>query len=130
MKYKIFGIDEVGDTYCLFVNNFKPFFYIEVDDDWTRNEVNQFYNKIREEVTKYYSDSILQCKLIQKKRLYGFDNDKYYNFIFIEFENIMVFNKVKSLYFEEGNLKKEVIHELWKKRDKNKNIRVQYSPIA
>ena len=105
-EIQIFGIDEVGDTYCLFVNNFKPFFYIEVDDDWTRNEVNQFYNKLREEVTKYYSDSILQCKLIQKKRLYGFDNDKYYNFIFIEFENIMVFNKVKSLYFEEGNLKK------------------------
>jgi DNA polymerase elongation subunit (family B) len=105
-EIQIFGIDEVGDTYCLFVNNFKPFFYIEVDDDWTRNEVNLFYNKLREEVTKYYSDSILQCKLIQKKSLYGFDNDKYYNFIFIEFENIMVFNKVKSLYFEEGNLKK------------------------
>ena len=105
-EIQIFGIDEVGDTYCLFVNNFKPFFYIEVDDDWTRNEVNLFYNKLREEVTKYYSDSILQCKLIKKKSLYGFDNDKYYNFIFIEFENTIVFNKVKNLYFEEGNLRK------------------------
>jgi len=105
-EIQMFGIDELGDTYCLFVNNFKPFFYIEVDDDWTSTQVSLFYNKIREEVSSYYGDSIIQCKLIKKKRLYGFNNDKYYNFIFIEFENTVVYNKVKNLYFEDGNIKK------------------------
>ena len=25
-EIQMFGIDELGDTYCLFVNNYKPFF--------------------------------------------------------------------------------------------------------
>ena len=36
---ELYGIDETGKTCCVKVNNYKPFFYVKVGDDWDSSHV-------------------------------------------------------------------------------------------
>jgi DNA polymerase elongation subunit (family B) len=98
---QLFGLDEKGKTYSLLVENFKPFFYVEVTDAWsqTPSMKNEFINHIKKIIGPYWADSILKSELVKKKKLYGFDRGKKYQFIVITFQNIATFNKVKNLWY-------------------------------
>ncbi len=48
----------------------------------------------------YYEKSILSSKLVKKRKLYGFDAKKEYNFVKLVFANMNVFNKVKNLWYK------------------------------
>jgi DNA polymerase elongation subunit (family B) len=96
---QMFGVDENGKTYSTIVEGFKPFFYVMVDDKWTIQMKEQFTIHLIEKMGKYYSDSITKCKIIKRKKLYGFDNHKEHKFIFIEFANLNAFNKAKNLWY-------------------------------
>jgi len=96
---QIFGINEKGESFCLFVNDYKPFFYIKVDESWDFNKRDEFIGHIKNVVGKYYENSIVECKLIKKKKLYGFDGGKEHKFIKICFNNTIVMNKVKNLFY-------------------------------
>ena len=99
---QIFGINEKGETFCLFVNDYKPFFYIKVDDSWDFEQRDEFMGHIKNKVGKYYENSIVECKLIKKKKLYGFDGGKDHKFILIKFNNTIIMNKVKNLFYAYG----------------------------
>ena len=99
---QIFGINEKGETFCLFVNDYKPFFYIKVDDEWDFEQRDEFMGHIKNKVGKYYENSIVECKLIKKKKLYGFDGGKDHKFILIKFNNTIIMNKVKNLFYAYG----------------------------
>ena len=96
---QMFGVDELGKTYSLIVNGFKPFFYVMVNDKWTIKMKDQFLTHIKGKIGKYYQESITECKLIKRKKLYGFDGGKEHKFIFLEFSNFTAFNKVKNLWY-------------------------------
>ena len=99
---QMFGINEKGETFCLFVNDYKPFFYVKVGDDWTIDRKNEFLNHIKSKVGKYYENSICECKIINRKKLYGFDGGKEHKFVLLKFNNTLAMNKVKNLYYENG----------------------------
>jgi len=99
---QIFGINEKGETFCLFVNDYKPFFYIKVDDEWDFEQRDELMGHIKNKVGKYYENSIVECKLIKKKKLYGFDGGKDHKFILIKFNNTIIMNKVKNLFYFYG----------------------------
>ena len=96
---QMFGINEKGESCSILVENFKPFFYIKVDESWDQNRKSGFLSFIKKKIGKYYENSICDCKLIKKKKLYGFDGGKEHKFIFINFENIQVFNRAKNLWY-------------------------------
>ena len=100
---QIFGINEKGETVCLFVNDYKPFFYIKVDDDWNIAKKDGFLNHIKTKIGKYYEKSICECKIIERKKLYGFDSGKKYKFVLLKFNNTIAMNKVKNLFYEYSN---------------------------
>ena len=98
---KMFAMNEKGKTYCIYVKGFTPFFYVLVPDNWQKRDVIEFkqWLKTCEEVGEYYENSILDCEVVKKKGLYGFDNFKDYKFVKISFKNHTVFNKVKKLWY-------------------------------
>ena len=104
-EMQMFGIDEQGTTYCMFVDNFKPFFFVKVGDSWGEAQRRAFLTEIKRNMGNYYKDAICECKLVQRKKLYGFDNEKYHNFIYMSFETTIALNKAKYLWFNEGRLK-------------------------
>ena len=96
---QMFGVDETGKTYSLKAEGFRPFFYLMVNDKWSIKMKESLLAHIKQKIGKYYENSITECKLIKRKKLYGFDGGKEHKFIFMEFSNTAVFNKVKDLWY-------------------------------
>jgi DNA polymerase elongation subunit (family B) len=99
---QMFGIDEEGKTYSAKVEEYQPFFYVKIGDGWSSDKKNQFMRHLKEKVGKYYENSIVDCKIIKKKKLYGFDGGKEYKFLLLKFANVPTFNKVKALWYKDG----------------------------
>ena len=50
-----FGCSKTGKSYCFYIKNFNPFFYIKVDDKFTKKKKERFLEYIKEEIGNYYS---------------------------------------------------------------------------
>ena len=101
-KIQMFGINEKGETFCVFINDYEPFFYIKVGNDWGGERKTEFLNHIKAKVGRYFENSITDCKIIERNKLYGFDAGKKHKFILLKFKNTSVMNKVKNLYYVNG----------------------------
>ena len=99
---QMFGINEEGQTASILVEDYTPFFYLKVKNNWGQTKKTEFYNHLKSIVGNYYKDAILECKLIERKKLYGFDAGKNHRFIEIKFANINIYNKVKNLWYCDG----------------------------
>jgi len=99
---QMFGINEEGQKASIIVEDYQPFFYLKVDNNWGQTKKNTFYNHLKSQVGKYYQDSITDCRLIERKKLYGFDAGKKHRFIEIKFANVNIYNKVKNLWYQDG----------------------------
>jgi len=100
---QMFGINEKGKTCSIFIENFKPFFYVKVNENWNNHNKNTFLEFIESKIGNYYKNSITECKYVEKKKLYGFDNGKHHKFILFVFKNIQAFNKVKNLWYNQNH---------------------------
>uniref|UniRef100_A0A6C0JZA2 DNA-directed DNA polymerase n=1 Tax=viral metagenome TaxID=1070528 RepID=A0A6C0JZA2_9ZZZZ len=96
---QMFGINEKGDSCSILAENFKPFFYVKVSDKWTQFTKSSFLEHITKKLGKYYEKSISDCKIIKRKKLYGFDCGKEHKFIMFQFTNLQAFNKAKNLWY-------------------------------
>ena len=96
---QMFGLNEHGETFSVFVENYQPFFFMRVEHDWTQRTKGKFLSHIKDKVGDYYKDSIMECKLTKKHKLYGFDNHKNYKFVMMKFKNTTAMNKVKNLFY-------------------------------
>lgn len=97
---QMFGVNEEGKTCSITVSDFKPFFYVMVNDRWTMATKENFLNDIKAKLGKYYASSITDCKIIQRKKLYGFDGGKEHKFVRLEFSSMNAFNKVKNYWYD------------------------------
>jgi len=99
---QMFGINEQGHTCCIRVINHEPFFYVKVPESWGFDAKARFLTDLKTAVGKYSEDSILvdECKLIRRKKLYGFDGGKDHKFIMLKFKNMATMNKAKNLWYE------------------------------
>jgi len=104
---QMFGIDESGEDYAIYVEGFKPFFFVKVDDSWDIARKDAFLKHIKGKISEYnyYDKSINDCRLVEREELYGFDNHKKHKFIVFKFNNIMVFNKMKNLFYNSSKNK-------------------------
>ena len=114
LKVRMFGMNEAGETFSIIVENFKPYFYLKVPNNWSIADKNKFVSELKKlDALKFYKNSIVDCKLVKKRKLYGFDTGKLHKFILLKFKNNSVLNKVKGLWYtneedyRERKLKKE-----------------------
>ena len=99
---QMFGINEKGKTCSIVINDYKPFFYIKVPNSWSISTKDEFVSHIKEEVGKWYENSIVDATLIKRKKLNLFDGGLYHQFVVLKFNNTGVFNKVKNMWYSEG----------------------------
>ena len=100
-----FGINETNKTASIIIENFYPFFYILVNEEWNEQRKNLFLAHLKKKVGSYYEDSIVSLKLVKRQKLYGFDNKKLHTFIKISFVNTGIYNKVKKLFYTDTTSK-------------------------
>ena len=96
-----FGINESGKTASILIDDFKPFFYIEVPDNWGVSMKNRFIMFLKNQLGNFYKESIdtKACKIIKRKKLYGFNAGKEYKFILVKFNNTRALYKCKNLWY-------------------------------
>ena len=100
MVIQMFGLNEMGDSCAIFVEDMNPFFYVLVPPDWTERTKNQFIIDITKKVR--FSEGLIikeKCALVKRKKLYGFDGGKMHNFVVLYFKNLAIMNKVKNLWY-------------------------------
>jgi len=96
---QMFGINEKGETCCLYIQEFQPFFYIKVGDHWTNYNMNSFIHEIKTKLDKRFQESIVAYELVDHHKLYGFSGGKKCKFMKLTFKNTIVMNKVKNLWY-------------------------------
>ena len=99
---QMFGINEHGVTCCIIVRNYEPFFYVKVPETWGFEAKARFITELKKKVGKFSEDSILadECKLLRRKKLYGFDGGKDHKFLMLKFKNVATMNRVKNMWYE------------------------------
>ena len=100
---QMFGVNEIGKTCSILIEDFRPFFYVMVNDSWTIQVKDVFLADIKSKMGKYYNNSITECIIIKRKKLYGFDGGKEHKFIKLEFNSLSAFNKAKNLWYSDYN---------------------------
>jgi DNA polymerase elongation subunit (family B) len=98
---QMFGINERGETCCLYVNDYKPFFYVKAGDSWTDYNAGAFMRELQnnQKLDKRYKNSILSCDLVDHYKLYGFSGGKKHKFLKLSFKNTVAMNKYKNLWY-------------------------------
>jgi DNA polymerase elongation subunit (family B) len=96
---QMFGLNEKGHRASIIVEDYPPFFYLKVPNHWGQTKKKAFLNHLKTKVGKYYENCILDCKIIERKKLYGYDAKKKHRFIEIKFANVNVYNKIKNLWY-------------------------------
>jgi len=99
---QMFGVDEKGSTVSIYVDDYRPFFFVKVDDNWTQSKVDMFVKVIlgRREM-KYHT--IEKAFLVEYHKLYGFSGGKKHKFVQFVFPNVASMNRVKGLWYESAS---------------------------
>ncbi len=115
----IFGLNKKGETVYLEVNDFTPFFYIEVPEQ-LQKKLKKIHEKFMLEYLKEkigfgkYKDSILGVKLIRKKKFYGFTNNKLFKFFQIHFRSLKAMSLTKNFFKFNKVFVKDIAYKAYK----------------
>jgi DNA polymerase elongation subunit (family B) len=93
---QMFGLNERGETCSIVVEDYTPFFYVKVPPFWTTSHKNDFQRHL---AGKIGAKSIVDCSIIQRKKLYGFDGKKDHKFVILKFANMSAFNRAKNIWY-------------------------------
>ena len=106
-RMQLFGMNEIGKTYSIIIDDFKPFFFVKIPNrclrfkNQTINEVKQYINYmcnyLRIDDGKYI-EYIYDIEFAKRHKLYGFDNNKEYIFLKITFPSMHEYNAVRRLW--------------------------------
>ena len=69
---QMYGINERGETASILVDDYQPFFYIKVGDEWTDAHAGRMVSNLRREMGDFYKDSLIQYNIVDSQKLYGF----------------------------------------------------------
>lgn len=96
---QMYGINEQGETACIYVEDFEPYFYVKVADTWCDSNMHGFVRELKQAIGDYYASSITDFKMVEKQKLYGFEGGKKSKYVRLMFKNMSALSKVKSLWY-------------------------------
>ena len=110
---RMFGINTDGETCVITVDDYKPFFYIQVPNSFTRERVDALFHEIRDDnaFPKYKKKEFVSAELETHKRLYQFTGDLSYKFVKLTFSTVGALRSVKNILmgitYDKTNTKSE-----------------------
>jgi DNA polymerase elongation subunit (family B) len=110
---RMFGINTDGETCVITVDDYKPFFYIQVPNSFTRERVDALFHEIRDDraYPKYKKKEFVSAELETHKRLYQFTGDLSYKFVKLTFSTVGALRCVKNILmgitYDKENTKSE-----------------------
>lgn len=119
IKYliKIFGRDMNGNHISVNVKNYPCYFYLKGIDNFKgikgidsikqgahTNLINQLRNHIEHNLPKKYKGCLKSCKIVRKKDIWGFTNNKPFKFIYLSFNNYKSMKIASNLFLKKITL--------------------------
>jgi DNA polymerase delta subunit 1 len=98
---RCFGVTKTGISITCKVTGFKPFYYIRVPSTFDRVKLHHFLNYIKSSyVLKSFNQALLvdQCRILEKKDLFGFNNNTKFKFVKLTFTNYSALTKSRYLF--------------------------------
>ena len=86
---KAFGLNEKKESVALTITDFTPYFYIKPQHKIIQNEIKQLESHLISILPFKLKDSIKNVRVLSKKDMWGFTNNKAFPYIRITFTNIM-----------------------------------------
>ena len=102
---QMYGLNDKGETASILVTGYTPFFYVKVDESWNNNDRLEFIASLKNDIG-IHKNSIFSSKIVNKKKLYGFDGGIKHKFILIQFKNESAMKKAKNLWYTKGKNRK------------------------
>lgn len=96
---QMYGINDQGETACIYVEDFEPYFYVKVADTWSESNMHGFVREVKQAIGDYYASSITDFQMVEKQKLYGFEGGKKSKYVRLSFKNLSALSKVKSLWY-------------------------------
>ena len=84
---KAYGLTNKGNTVCIHIKNFKPYFFLKIPSNWTIRHFKAFISKLKTTVGEYNSKMLCKAEIIRKKEFYGFTNNELFKFAKFTFHN-------------------------------------------
>ena len=103
-RIQMFGINEIGETCALLVDDFKPFFYVKLPPTWRAQDMDQWFNETKKSCGKYYEKDCLSVSMEKHSKLYEFTADTSYIFAKCVFRNMRTFNQFKKKVINNKNM--------------------------
>ena len=123
---KGYGVTSEGNSICIHINGFQPYFYIKIPNNWDTTTFNILKNNILIDIPEYVHEGLYEAKIVQRKEFYGFTNNKLFNFGYFEFKNQGCYYSFLKVLRE----KKIFIRQLEQEFDfSNKIYETKVSPI-
>lgn len=95
----LFSLNEKGESICIDVTGFTPFFYVKIPDSWDTPEVTRLVGKVKNKLWKR-AKYLVSYKVMYKKDAYGFNNQKKFKFIRFVFNNDSARKSVIKMFKE------------------------------
>lgn len=94
---KAYGLTNKGNTVCIHIKNFKPYFFLKIPSNWNIRHFKAFISKLKTTVGEYNSKMLCKAEIIRKKEFYGFTNNELFKFAKFTFHNKSGFYNFQKL---------------------------------
>jgi DNA polymerase elongation subunit (family B) len=84
---RLFGRNKEQKTVYVQVNNFKPYFYIEINKNWRLSTIDKILDEVKKRVNKDCVEGLKSYKIEEKYKFWGFTNYKLFTFAKFTFED-------------------------------------------
>lgn len=93
-----FGKTKDNQSVYLKINNFTPYFYVEIPKRWQDMHIKKFLNYIKGKTYGKLQNSIITYDVVRRKKLYGFTAGKKFSFLRIVFNSHMAMRKYSWIF--------------------------------
>ena len=91
-KIRLFGRTNEGKSIYINVDNFTPYFYIEIPTEWNKTKAFSLVNYIKKKINNpQILKGFKNFDIIERKKFYGFTGYKNFKFIMLIFSNMKSF---------------------------------------
>lgn len=84
---KCFGVNERGDTVSVSIHDFKPYFYIKIDENWSDQHMKYLKSFLVSALPQRMQHALFSVSIVEKKDFWGFTNFKHFKFAKLVFKS-------------------------------------------
>jgi DNA polymerase delta subunit 1 len=95
-----YGVTENGNSICVHIHGFQPYFYFKIPNEWTEREFNIFRDIVKSMVVEYNRNGLLNASIVEKKEFYGFTNNELFKYGVFIFKNQAAYHSYLSIFKE------------------------------